>query len=231
MAGKLSMKDWYDKHKAAIVKAALYFLVVVILILIALLIESMRQTKQQLPTEVKYIPVYTWKDAYGNMHARLVQEQVQGQKYRKQIDSLSKILKVKGSGIKSVSSIIAKTDTFFTTISEPVYVDSIKYQGFEKVDNYLNLKGIIRNSVSVDIKLALVDTLTFVSYSKAKFLGPTYYYIDISNRNPYSKIVAGYSYVKKEKTKRFGLGPVVSYNPITGRMGVGIGLSYNIVRF
>lgn len=180
-------------------------------------------------TIVDYKEVEKWKDKYNNEHNRLVQTQLDNKTFRRQVDSIADLLKVKSQDVESVTSVITKSEV---VIKEKItYIDSLKSFGFSKKDNYLALNGVIdRIDSTVDIKLGLVDTLTVVPYKKTKFFKETHY-VDITNKNPYNKIVSGYSYSKTDRIKRFGIGPNITYNPIDNKVSYGIGLQYNIIRF
>lgn len=177
---------------------------------------------------VDYKEVQLWKDKYNREHATLTQVQLDKESFKKQVDSISKILDVKAKNISGVTSITTKTDTVL--YPKLVYIDSLKSFGFSKKDNYLALSGVIRSDSSLKIDLGLRDTLDIVSYKKTKFFKTTYG-VDVSNRNPYNHIVSGYSYSQSEKIKRFGIGPVVMYDPFNNKVQYGIGLQYNIIRF
>lgn len=179
------------------------------------------------PNIVSYEELNRWKDKYNKEHATLTQIRLDNEQFKYQLDSLSKLIKVP-KGASGVTSIVTKTDTQF--VDKLVYVDSLEGFTFKKKDNYLSLSGLVKRDSSVSINLGLVDTLTIIPFRKTSFFKDVYA-VDVSNKNPYNHIVAGYSYVKSERVKRFGIGPSVQYDPFNNNISVGIGLQYNIIRF
>lgn len=55
--------------------------------------------------------------------------------------------------------------------------------------------------------------------------------VSITNSNPNVKTTGIQSSVITERKKRFGLGPTIGYNFLTGEIYVGVGVSYDVVRF
>lgn len=213
-------------------KYVLYSAILAIVLLISYILYFKTKTNVKLSNKPDvYTEVTTWKDKYNNEHATLQTALLEKDAFKKQVDSISEVLKVSKNNIDGVLAVTSKTDTFFKPQYIPIYENGKKYFGFEKKDNYLTLTGIIRDTNDISINLQSFDTLHVVSYHKTKFLGATTNYVDISNSSPYNKIVSGYSYIQKERTKRFGIGPNVSYDPINNRVTVGVGLQYNLIRF
>lgn len=180
-------------------------------------------------TIIDYQEVKKWRDKYNNEHNTVKQLQLDKNNFKKQVDSISKLLEVKPKDINSVTSVTTKTDTIFK--SKLVYIDSLKSFGFSKKDNYLALSGLInREDTIISVQLITVDTLTFIPYKKRNFFKETYV-VDITNKNPYNKIISGYSYAQTEKIKRWGIGPNIGYDPLNNKITYGIGIQYNIIRF
>ena len=219
-----------DKTKTN--KYVLYSAILAIVLLISYILYFKTNTNVKLSNKPDvYTEVTTWKDKYNNEHAVLQTALLEKEQFKKAVDSISEVLKVSKNNIDGVLAVTSKLDTIFQPKYIPVYMDGKKYFGFEKKDNYLTLTAIIKDTNDISVRLQSLDTLHVVSYHKTKFLGATTNYVDISNSSPYNKIVSGYNYIQKEHTKRFGIGPNVSYDPINNKVTVGIGLQYNIIRF
>lgn len=183
----------------------------------------------QTSTIIDYTEVQKWKDKYNNEHNTVVQLQLDKKQFRREADSIAELLKVKPKNISSITSVTTKGEVIIK--EKLTYIDSLKSFGFSKKDNYLALKGLVnRENDSVNIQINTYDTLTIVPYKKTKFFKETFA-VDVTNKNPYNKIVSGYSYSQTQRIKRWGIGPQVGYDPINQRVTYGIGLQYNIIRF
>lgn len=220
--------NWILNNRSKVHKYILYF---IILFLSIFALDSLFNTSHpevQSP-KIEYREVTKWKDADSNSHYVIKQLQLDKESFKKQSDSLRRLLKLKEKEIVSITSMASKVDTGFS--EKVIYVDSTNTYQFHKKDNYLDLSGVLyKNDNKVDLKLGMLDTLTIVPYHKVRFFKESYG-VDVSNKSPYVNIVSGYSYQYSKPTKRFGIGPNISFDISNKKVIFGVGIQYNIIRF
>lgn len=191
--------------------------------------------------------VFYWKDKYNNTVASLKGKEEQfGYKEKMLLDSIAKIHHVKPDRIKEYVTVYQKGQAVITTIEKPVitYVDSGKgkeiksvFQMFES-PYYLAEATIDLSGDSSRLALQTIDTLSIVwkEVREGKFLRKkNYLQLDVTNKNPYNYIVGVEAYrVPLPKPKKFGIGIVAGYglgNNFQATPIVGVGVSYNLIRF
>lgn len=197
-----------------------------------------KKTSTEPITSIDYKPVIEQvqylKDLNDKNSAVLRQQVVDIAQAKIYSDSLARALRVKTSRIKAVDVYIYKHDTTFETKDKP-YIpspgsDTSSY--FKYQDEYLNLEtSTIKNKNS--LHLGLVDTLTRSVIEKHKGflgLGGTYNNVVLRNANPYVQIREGSSYTIKQKKTWLAIGPVFSYDVLTNKPSVGIGITVPFIR-
>lgn len=140
--------------------------------------------------------------------------------------------KVHNSGTSAVRHIF-EPDT--TTIANG---DSVERSSFDISDDYLLLHGVTKTDpdkpwLTVDWDYQYSDTISFVAYTKKKwFLGKKTYWVDSKLENPKATVVSLKSVqIKEFVDKRWSVGPGVMIDPFNGRVVVGFGINYALIRF
>lgn len=196
----------------------------VVVITITILITKYLSPKTVLPGTVHYDTVTTYRDISNKIHSVISHnEQInEGQKHL--IDSLSTVLKVKSSNIKTVTSVITKIDTVFT--ERTIVSDSTFTIG--RKDKWVSILAKV-NKDSGTISFNINDTLTMTSIEKNSLFKSTSY-IDIYHSNPYIRDTKGYSFSVTKKSAKVSIGPYIGYgydirsNTLSPSIGISIQL-------
>jgi hypothetical protein len=187
---------------------------------------------------VKEVPVTYYRDKKGIDHAEkpvavLNNKQVD-QHYQYIIDSLIKLIPAKKKNIETITDIALQTKgSFEPTISYKIldtcvskYPESVVYE-----DKWLSLKGDIATK---KFTYSIKDSITAVTYKKRVSLFKKELYENIFSSNP-NAVISGITSVKIDQAKpiKFGIGLQIGYswNGSSFKPTVGIGVSYNIIRF
>ena len=158
----------------------------------------------------------------------------------KELQSL--VEKYKSELKKKGSATIIKGETVINTITKEVIVkgDSIypTYIGTVNLQEWVVAKiEASKDSIGLDLKVKN-DYLVVIGREKSGFLGlgkgtP---FVEVTNNNPYTetKSIITYS-VTDEKPRKFGVGIIAGYGVtavnIVPQPMLGVGLSYNLIRF
>lgn len=213
------------------IKDSYYFRVIFLIIVVALVsvkVTSMLHKSGTIATQIipQYKTVTRYIDKGGNNLAEIKQLQADKQSMKILIDSLNLKIKAKGE-IREVSSHIQKIDTIFVKVKGTRDVDTLS---FLKQDGYISI-GIKANIATneADISLKSIDTLTSITKVRSPLIGRTTSTITINNKNPYNKIIEGYSVRLKEKQTLISIGIQGGYNPISQKFYYGIGATIPII--
>ena len=154
-----------------------------------------------------------WKNEAGRATAslKMVQDNF-GNEEKKWKDSIAKVYKTKTKFIKEVVTVTQKGEVQIINTTTPVikYVDSnncptVLYQGFEN-PYYIVEAQIDVNGDSSFVRVETSDTLT-VLWKEAKegglFNKKTFIQLDVSNANPYNKVLGLQAYRVPQKVSRW----------------------------
>lgn len=224
-----SILNWIKKHFIVIIS-------LIILIFVVIHYNSCKPGSIAITSDpAKLQPVETYKDKSGITHAVIPTNVVSKAIMEYRLDSLRRALKA--SYINQLTTIASQVDTVF----KDRYIVKNDTTGEFSVsfsDPYLEstTTGNIKTG-KADIKVRLIDTITYVDYTKKRFLRANLRNIDISNKNPYNKIVAGSNITLKQPKVIVAIGPSFSYGlaftpgkPTFVPM-VGISATLNVINF
>jgi len=173
------------------------------------------------------VPTENYVDKSGNTRSDIVVKEVVDKKEFKRVtDSLKKLLKgrVSISGVTTAASVV---DTYFQDV--PIYIDTTQDSFYlAKKDGYIDIsvEGSIKTNKAV-ISYASIDTTTTIIYTKKRFLASDIRKVNISNKNPYNKIIAGNSVELKQQKSLLVVGPSVTYSPFNNKVSVGLSVTFN----
>lgn len=247
-----SIKNVWVDHKTLII---IIFLVVLNLILFQAFFKA-HNTNKDLDNLINNqdSTIKTYKDQNGQLHTQI--QIAAGNKdaidiyYKKQIDSLSSIIKIKNNQILDYTRIIKTTSGSFATKIDTLLVhDTTIIAGKQNIiidtnlimpykDNWLDFRGIYSpKHQSFDVNYTITDSLSFITFEKKigfLNLGRTEYYLDVFSSNPNETITNLKSFkVIETPAKRFSIGPWVGVTYWGGNFTpvIGIGVGYGIIRF
>ena len=145
-------------------------------------------------------------------------------------DSLKLVLK-KYKDVKA--TVIVNTVTKLDTVRIPF--DSIIPYEFQRTfkheTEFSKITGLSTNEgVRIDTNESYNEQ-NIVFGDKKEGWFKTEQSVSITNSNPNVKTTGIQSSVITDKKKRFGLGPTIGYNFLTGEIYIGAGISYDIIRF
>lgn len=220
------------------------------------------KTKLDFNDSSSYSQIKVWKDKYGKEHSKAESEVVTSAAMKVYADSVSKLLNIKSSQVTLMSKTISKlslnaklkVDTLLVFDNKPidttwsyridsaVYIvdttsplmDAISIYNFHFDDYWMQVRGSIGGGRD-SIHITGTDTLSRVDYKKRKwFLGPTHYYVDFSNSNPYIK-TTGYKGVSvKPDVYHWSIGPALGvgyYDFTSPKIWVGFTIQRSLIRF
>jgi len=185
-----------------------------------------------------------YKNDLGTETAKRVAVEASKKKLKESYDEEIKELKrrhsIKLSSLES--AILASTATVVTDTVEVHYTDTVLVNEelptftFSKTDVYHSISGSFYNG-RINYEFSAFDSLSFVfHYNRTGFLGmgPRELVVEGSSSNPYTKIdgIKGIK-VGVERRRPFGIGITAGYGITDSGIGpfIGVGLTYNIVRF
>lgn len=194
------------------------------------------------------------KDDSGRLHSIVVENQIDRTQleafYKHQIDSISKLLKIKEKKLNSVLSANFTTnnsgfgqlnpddsDLFVEKHDTIIKVDSFPTISNLKVnDGHLEFNAKIFKDKSFKWNYTYKDSLNVVNYSKKTGLfglGKTENYIDVSMSNKNSEIIGIRQFKIKEKEKKFSVGPYagMSFNGTKIFPAIGVGVQFSLFKF
>lgn len=219
---------------------------VLVLVIAALLFFAIKcNPKKSTVVPVSNDSATYWKDKYGTTIASIRYYEGELSEKNSTIDSLAKALSIKPKHIKEVVTITLRGENTITTIEKP----TIKYdtvsglvasasQDFESP--YYDVTAFIslNEDEQSNLRIQTFDTLTLVQRvvkTGSIFNRQTSIQFDIINANPYNLVTGIEAYkVELPKPKRFGIGLQVGYGfsqGLTPKPYIGIGASYNLIRF
>lgn len=185
---------------------------------------SKKEPQQSATLQVK--PTTFYVDNQGNTHQVIVANQLSKQEMEHLTDSIRKTIKGTPQ-IKEVFVFVPQIDTFWKELPVTIKGDTIETS---KIDSYVNARAIINTKTKQGfISLKLTDTLTQVRTFKNRFLGANTSTIDITNKNPYVKVVAGSAVIVKEPKTLLVFGPSIVYNPFNQKVQYGVGITFNVL--
>lgn len=111
--------------------------------------------------------------------------------------------------------------------------DSILSRSLVIDDTYLNLKATILDSANSPYTYTYSDTIKqTISIKRKWFLGNEYLYGSAVLSNPNANITSSKNILIQDyKDKRFSLGIGTFYDPSSGKIRLGVGLSYALFKF
>jgi hypothetical protein len=176
-----------------------------------------------------------WKNKADDVVASLRMKEVElSMVERKYLDSIALIYKTKPKFIKQVVTVVQKGEVELKPDSFVVVVHDTVKAGCPPVaksmrQTFSNPYYKASATVGEGAKLILrtFDTLTLVHGWVSTGLFRSKLQVDVSNTNPYSMITGIRSVSVPERKRPYGLGFQVGYN---GKVYVGVGLSYNLIR-
>lgn len=211
-----------------------FIAIAVILILLLKSCDDKNVTPADEIKEIKEKPVTHYRDKDNIEHAEkpVVTADVSGINafYDHVIDSLKKVIKAKDKDIKALAAASFSTTSTFTPVIS--YPDSSKaaIPAIEYSDKWLSIKGNAGGPWTYSVR----DSLTFVAYTKRTGLFKKELMLNAYAQNPNTHIagLTGIS-VYKEKPNRFGLGLQLGYHWTGEKFAptIGVGLSYNLIKF
>lgn len=171
-------------------------------------------------------------DDAGNKHVELPNDLVSKEIMEYRLDSLRRYYK---GTINQLSKYTAGVDTFFDEKVVKIYTDTGKNtKTIAFSDDYVTVSA--RDSAGKGrIDLKLQDTITYVDYTKKRFLRSDQRIVDISNKNPYVKITHGSSITLKQPKTIISIGPSIGYGwsvqggKVTGAPMVGVTATLNLL--
>lgn len=170
-------------------------------------------------------PTDTYYDHSGDKHTTITSQPISKAEMKRLTDSIRRDIKGKPQ-IKEVAVYVPVVDTEWRDLPVVIHGDTIQ---ISKVDSYVDAKATVYTELKRGvISLKMRDTLTQVTTFKRHLFTPSTYTVDIKNKSPYTKIVAGSSAVVKENRTLLVIGPSVVYNPFTQKMQYGIGVTFNV---
>lgn len=171
-------------------------------------------------------PTTEYQDKNGTTHDVIKVRELTSQEMKYLTDSIRKTIKGKPE-IKEVITVVTKLDTIFR---DGIVTKNRDTVDAEWKDNYLYVKATLDLKANTGIlNLKLMDTLTQVKTFKNRFLKANTTTIDITNKNPYTKIVAGSAITLKEPKSILVFGPGVTFNPVTQQISWGVSLTFNML--
>lgn len=185
--------------------------------------------------QTPFVKVKRWVDINNTTHNEY--QVLLIEKQRIQLDSLSKLLKIKDKQLKSFTDLQWNFTLEDKWKIDTIYIDSsFKYTQFQWQDKWIFIKGDIGNTDSFSIKG--IDSISISNYWKRKwFLGNKKHYIDISNSNPhisYSNL-RSIELVDRKQKSRLSIGPYigVGYNNLKlnrPTFSIGLSLNYQLIK-
>lgn len=201
----------------------------------------------------KEAKIVYYKDQTGKEHARVNQVTASKKQieflFKGKLDSVSKELNIKSKQITDYIQVInstagkftSKVDTFFTPgvvvkiQGKDSIVKTIDYLGTNYKDAWLDFKAKIKNG-TFEGQYTIKDSLELVSYWKRTGflgLGKKDYFIDISSKNPNSKIQNAKNFkIQSPKDNKIGIGIIGGFGldvkDFRPSPFIGVGVYYKI---
>lgn len=176
---------------------------------------------------LKMKPVIKYVDRYGKVRSEIKTNSIPKEDFDRITDSFKKVLK----GRVEINA-ITKYVTVMDTILVPQVINTDTTDGslyVKYVDNYMKLE-FAGNYIEEtgDFRLFGIDTITYIDYTKKKLFKSNERIINLSNKSPYWHISEGSNITLKEKKDLivFTLGGY--YNPITNKVGIGVGAGVKV---
>lgn len=212
-------------------KLSFQVILIILIIIISFYIYFPPNVKHQPQSSAQ--PVFDFSKKYldenKRLHTQINQMGISAQQQETALDSLSKLLKVKSSQIKTVDHFIYNTDTVFRNKTEIVKVGQDTMFYITHKDGWLEAEaGLGKDSGYIHIQHK--DTLTRIEIEKRSLFKPVIYLVDISNKSPYSTIVSGYSFKISRRDPDLVIGPYAGYDPFTHHFSFGISIQKPILK-
>lgn len=195
-----------------------------------------------------------FKNKAGESIAEAVQArsslQVYQQTHPEEISQILKDFGVRPSDLRHVLRASFQAQNQGSAIVRIHHYDTLRIAGKPEVilrgdtietkiyDGYLDLKSTIVRGEDfwgdqAEWKYLYTDTLSVIGKVKHKGLfRKESYFVNAMLKNPRAQVTSLRDVeVAEFKDKRFGVGPAVIYDPLSGTVRVGIGISYNLFKF
>lgn len=172
-------------------------------------------------------PTDNYRDRYNNLRSEIHVLRLEKKQFKKATDSLKRVLKGRPK-IKEVTTYVSVIDTYFADVPVKVQGDSIF--SIAKQDSYIfvSAQGNVNTGIG-EINFFSIDSITYISYKKKKFLKANEHTINISNKNPYNTIVSGAAIQYKEPKVLLVVGPQLGYSPFNNKVYGGFGVTFNLL--
>jgi hypothetical protein len=204
--------------------------------------------------------VKTWKDKFGEEHAKIKKIESDIAVKDEYIDSVTKLLGIKTKQLESIQQVRTETNQKVNVKVVPIYVDTcytkggdtIIYSGADSLkydDAWTVIRGMVqRGSATAPLHIQMLDTLSIVDYwTRDKILGlkigKARGYVDYTNKNPYNKVTGAKKWEVRPPKYKWGLGLAIGVGyPISGtplkyirltvpEVSVGLFLQRTLIRF
>lgn len=189
--------------------------------------------------QIKDDSIDYWRDRYGTEHAQKLMANAElavlHTAYGPLLDTVLKTLKINKNQLEQLTAIGLGSSGSVRLRVDTVFVDSSANYRFSYSDRWIDLKGNIGQSSTLDY--TTFDSLIITGYHKRSGflgLGKKKTYIDAYSLNSHSRI-SGMQGVQilKERRKPWSIGPIAGYGWNGERWSpfVGVGVGYALVRF
>lgn len=211
-----------------------WVLIVLLLILFAR-IQSCQTSRADKRLKEQQDSTKYWTDKYGNAHAELQEIILEKEQMKKQVDSISEVLKIKPKQVIKyikadlIVNTVLVTDVDTVKITDTAGVGTIVYDIKYRDSTFLSLEGRVPSNPQ-KFKIGLNAQITYTEYWKRKKIlglkiGSKERFIDLGTNNPYVTLDNAKAYKLKPDRKlkvKTGIGIGVTVNPITGKILPGV---------
>lgn len=146
-------------------------------------------------------------------------------------DSLLKDLTRKFRNLKSSVKIVTVTKIDTVKVNFDVPIEIPFQRSFKVSEEFYSLSGNVSNTGLTISQITIPNTSRIVIGDRKETFFKSSFETSVTNSNPYLKTTGIQSQFVTERKKRFGLGPNLGYNFITGEIYIGVGISYDVIRF
>lgn len=232
-------------------------LLIIIICLLLFVIKSCNDKKQisksfDTTLSLKDQEVKQYKDDNGKLHSTIQENtgdfNTMKIVYKKQLDSISKALKIKDDKIKEVTQelFVAENTGFGQLDTDTIYshdtinklkIDTLEFRGLKVDDKYLDFTADIYKNGKFEWKYKYNDTLTTVKHTENYgFLNlRTRTLVDVSMANKNSTVtgIKQFKIEDKSKIDKISIGPYIGimYDGSSFKPNVGFGIQYSILKF
>lgn len=133
---------------------------------------------------------------------------------------------------KVQSAIVIDTETLIKEV-EIRYKDPVQFEfskEFTKNNEWYFISGVSDQNGIIINDLGFKDKIRIVTGTKRKWFS-TEVTTDVSLSNPYSRVEGIQSQTTTVKDKLFGVGLYTGYDVVNGKIGAGVGVTFNLFKF